>query len=227
MTVQTTAKWGLRYYQGTDTPAGFTQQENLAKDVENNGLPLSGTYAAKPTAAVAKADRVYRATDTGQVLISDGTIWHEVTGAGDLKATARAVAPDGWLLCDGASLLRATYPALFIAIGVAYGSADGTHFNVPDLRGRTPVGADGAAARLTSLDALGDGGGQDRHTLSIAEMPAHTHTLLASLDVINVSGSGGFVAAESSPPTITGSTGGGGSHNNMQPYQIVNWIIKV
>jgi len=49
-------------------------------------------------------------------------------------------APTGWLMCDGSSQLRANYSALFAAIGTAYGSVDGTHFNLPDFRGRVPVG---------------------------------------------------------------------------------------
>lgn len=49
-------------------------------------------------------------------------------------------APTGWLICDGSSLLRANYPTLFGAIGTNYGSVDGTHFNLPDMRGRIPVG---------------------------------------------------------------------------------------
>jgi len=53
---------------------------------------------------------------------------------------AGSASPTGWLICDGSSLLRATYPALFAAIGSNFGSVDGTHFNVPDMRGRIPVG---------------------------------------------------------------------------------------
>ncbi|HET7255625.1 MAG TPA: tail fiber protein [Xanthobacteraceae bacterium] len=55
--------------------------------------------------------------------------------AGAVQAFAMSAAPAGWLECDGASVLRATYPALFTAIGTTFGSVDGTHFNVPDLRG--------------------------------------------------------------------------------------------
>lgn len=59
-----------------------------------------------------------------------------------LMPFAGASAPTGWLFCDGSSVLRASYSALFAALGTAYGSVDGTHFNIPDLRGRLPIGND-------------------------------------------------------------------------------------
>jgi hypothetical protein len=62
--------------------------------------------------------------------------------------------PGNWLPCDGASLLRASYPDLFAAIGVVYGSADGAHFTLPDLRGRVSLGT-GTGAGLSAY-ALGD-----------------------------------------------------------------------
>lgn len=89
---------------------------------------------------------------------------------GDLKATARATAPTGWLLCDGAAVSRTTYAHLFSAIGTAYGAGNGsTTFNVPDLRGRVPVGVDGAAGRLASNDALGNSSGAELVTLTGAQ----------------------------------------------------------
>ena len=78
MTVQTTPKWGLRYYQGTDTPAGFTQQQQLAEDVENLALVGVTTLALRPTAAVAKSGRRWYTTDTDQSWVSDGTNWKEI-----------------------------------------------------------------------------------------------------------------------------------------------------
>lgn len=86
-------------------------------------------------------------------------------------------APGGWLFCNGASLLRASFPALnavLSAAGYPYGSADATHFNVPDLRGRVPAGLDGGTGRLTATsmtpdgNTLGASGGAQTHTGSIA-----------------------------------------------------------
>jgi microcystin-dependent protein len=67
--------------------------------------------------------------------------------SGSIVAYGSNTAPTGWLACDGSSVLRADYPALFAAIGTGYGAADGTHFNVPDFRGRFLRGVDGTAGR--------------------------------------------------------------------------------
>lgn len=151
--------------------------------------------------------------------------------AGDLKATARATAPDGWLMCDGAAVSRTTYADLFDAIGETYGAGDSsTTFNLPDLRGRVPVGVDGAAGRLAANDALGQSGGAAEHTLSIPELPSHNHWIDT-----NQSGTGSgplstigpvSVGLENNSDTFTQSTGSGNAHNNLPPYQVVNWMVK-
>lgn len=96
-----------------------------------------------------------------------------VLSSGIVQQYAGSVAPAGWLLCNGASYLRTDYPDLFSVIGVKYGSADGTHFNVPDCRGRVPVGKDGT----TEFFDLGTTGGEKSHKLTIAELPSHYHTV--------------------------------------------------
>lgn len=112
-----------------------------------------------------------------------------------------------------------------------YGVGDGsTTFNVPDLRGNIPVGADamgqGAASRLTFASsgynggAIGQLGGEQTHLLTVPEIPAHTHGL-SSNAAGSSTNSGG-----NSGSTTTGSTGGGGAHNNVQPFQAMNYIIK-
>lgn len=82
------------------------------------------------------------------------------------------VAPPGWLLCDGSSLLRATYRDLFNTIGTTYGAVDGTHFNLPNLKGRVPVGFD---STQTEFDALGETGGAKTVTLDTTMIPSHAH----------------------------------------------------
>ena len=89
--------------------------------------------------------------------------------AGAIVQYGGASAPTGWLLCDGSSVLRSTYAALFTAISTAYGSVDGTHFTLPDLRGRLPVGLGTHA----DVNALGDNDGS-----ALADRrPAHKHTV--------------------------------------------------
>lgn len=110
----------------------------------------------------------------------------EVIPAGVIWEFAGASAPTGWLLCYGQEVSRATYPALFTAIGTTYGSGDGsTTFDLPDLRGRVVAGKDNmggtSANRLTDQtggldgDTLGDTGGSETHVLTAAQLAAHTH----------------------------------------------------
>lgn len=102
---------------------------------------------------------------------------------------AGAVAPSGWLLCDGSAVSRTTYANLFVALGsgTIYGAGNGTTtFNLPDLRGRVTAGKDdmggGAANRITGAGSgitgttLGATGGTETHALSSAENGSHTHT---------------------------------------------------
>lgn len=131
--------------------------------------------------------------------------------------------PTMWLDCDGSSLLRADYPDLFTVIGTTYGSADSTHFNLPDLRGRAIVDA-GTGSGL-STRALGDSFGEQDHTLITAEIPSHSHTTGNSL-LLGTSVPPPLDALGPNPfPAVTGNTGGDGSHNNMQPSLVFNVYI--
>lgn len=175
--------------------------------------------------------------------------------AGALMPYAGSAAPTGWLLCQGQSVLRTDYPALFAAIGTTYGSADGTHFTLPDTRGRVPAGFDtgNATGRLNTggLNAasLGSAGGEQTHTLTTGELaahthsssiidPGHTHTTWIVVDSGGVTG-GGALHLSTSPsfsattgPAVTGvtinnaSAGSGTAHNNIQPTIVLNYLIK-
>jgi len=106
--------------------------------------------------------------------------------AGSIKVWASDTLETGWLWCNGASLLRADYPALFSAIGTVWGAADGTHFNIPNFCGRAPFGTDdmGGVTPATNITFAGSGivgttlgaaGGSQNVTLDVNTIPAHTH----------------------------------------------------
>lgn len=162
---------------------------------------------------------------------------------GSLLQYAGANAPNGWLLCDGSAVSRTSYSALFAAINTAFGVGDGsTTFNLPDFRGRVPLGA-GAGAGLTAR-ALATAGGQENisqvppHTHSITD-PGHTHTYYGVQSQGVASGPDN--AAENSPRPIetsgtsttnisvlsTGTNVAGGAVDTMNPFLVITYIIKV
>lgn len=90
---------------------------------------------------------------------------------GEIMAYGGTSAPAGWLICNGTTVSRATYAALFAIIGTAYGAGDGvTTFTLPNLSGKFPRGASAASPR-------GSSGGTDSQTLTTANMPLHTHPM--------------------------------------------------
>jgi len=145
---------------------------------------------------------------------------------GEIIAYAGPISPkSNWLPCDGTSLARADYPDLFAAIGTLYGSADATHFNLPDLQGRSPIGA-GTGTGLTTR-AIGDSIGEETHVLTIGELAAHVHDTGNSA-ILGTSAPPPLDAIGPNPfPAVTGSTGSDNPHNNMQPSLAINYLIVV
>ena len=150
--------------------------------------------------------------------------------------------PKNWLLCDGSYVSIDSYPELYRLIGSVYGEVIDGRFKLPDFRGRTLVGA-GAAQNLTTR-FIGEFGGEEKHTLSVAEMPAHSHKPAVTdtggvdhwwgsddrvgspnFDYDGTSATkpaDGFIA----PSHKTDAVGGNSPHNNMPPYSVANWIIR-
>jgi microcystin-dependent protein len=143
--------------------------------------------------------------------------------AGVITQFGGSTAPTGWKLCDGTAYSRTvTYNNLFSAIGTTYGSGDGsTTFNVPNLKGRVPVGLDDSQSEF---NVLGETGGAKTVTLTEAQMPGHTHAY-----GFGGGTTGGAYITQASPSgTFANSTtaGSGEAHPNLQPYIVVNYIIK-
>lgn len=168
----------------------------------------------------------------GQVLKTnsgaDGVEWGTVSGspAGSVTAFAGSSAPTDWLLCDGSTVSQATYASLYAVIGHTYGSdPGGGNFILPDLRGNIPVGKDSG-----TFSTLGGSGGEETHTLSEAELASHTHSLPQYVAAYgSPSGTTYSSATNSSSEATSKDTGSAGSntaHNNLQPYLVMNYIIK-
>jgi microcystin-dependent protein len=148
--------------------------------------------------------------------------------------------PSGWLLCDGSAISRTDFAALYAAIGTTYGAGNGTTtFNLPDMRGRVPVGRD---AGQTEFDVLGEAGGAKTHVLTEAQMPSHQHDFNGQ----TMTWGQGSIGFNTQPQAYAGApsgnglgtwqdvdgwvdtlnTGGGQAHNNLQPYRVANYIIS-
>ena len=142
---------------------------------------------------------------------------------GDVKFSAHPT-PDlsSWLLCDGSAKSRATYSALFAAIGITYGNGDGsTTFNIPD--GARFLAAYKAAD--SDFGTVGVVGGEKAHALSVAELAAHVHTIPKNTDATF----GTYAATHYAPNAGTldsGSVGSGTAHNNIPPFLVMKMLIK-
>ena len=145
-----------------------------------------------------------RRSGSGAGLVGGGGI-----PTGTIITGAWQEAPGGWMICDGSAISRTGLTeGLFLAIGTAYGDGDGsTTFNLPDLRGRTPLGAGGGYG-------LGDTGGAETVALTSAQMPSHTHGTVAHTHVQNAHNHTQDAHAHTSPPhahgqSVTAAVGGG------------------
>lgn len=178
------------------------------------------------------------ALSTTKLLLLPETTVQRTTGVpvGSIFPYAGATAPTNYLLCYGQAISRATYSVLFSILSTTYGVGDGsTTFNLPDLRGRVIAALDnlgGVSANVvtdTDADTRGGTDGEEDHTLTTAEMPSHTHDLAGNVVITsideNVSGwsSSGTPYANRS---ATEATGGGTSHNTMQPTIFMSYIVR-
>lgn len=236
-TFTTTTKWALRKLAGTnvvsDIDAGF---DALGEDLDSKLTPYTqGLFADRPVSTSGtpgKAGRFYRSTDTGAIDLDTGTRWCTVTlGIGEIREWAGSTAPENWRLLQGQAISRSTYAVLFAMIGTTYGAGNGTTtFNLPDAQGRVSVMA-GTGSGLTAR-TLADTGGEETHVLTVSEMPAHIHTLSKTVG-LGIEGSPtavedrGFQDFFDERDDLILPTGGDAPHNNMQPFIVLNKIIRV
>lgn len=150
-------------------------------------------------------------------------------------------APSGWAFCNGQLLSIASNTALFSLLGTFYGGDGSSTFALPDLRGRTIIHF-GQGTGLSSF-SIGEVGGTETMTLSVENMPAHTHSLIAennlsgwphpSGKVLGAPSSDMYVntASVTSPvaldPQSISNTGGGAPFSKKPPYLAMNYIIAL
>ena len=157
---------------------------------------------------------------------------------GEIRMFAGNFAPRGWAFCDGQLLAVSQNDALFSLLGTIYGGDGRTTFGLPDLRGRIPIHA-GSGPGL-SPRRLGAKSGAENVTLTVNQLPSHTHRLDATGNQgsdRNPSGnimarSGGDIYRDSQPngtmaSSIVTNVGGSRSHSNLMPFLCINFIIAL
>ena len=291
----------------TDSRADLnTNFANLNTDkVETSYLDTDTTLAANSDTKIATQKAVKAYVDAG----GSASNLERLLPVGAILPYCGTSAPSYFKLCDGTSYLRADYPALFTVIGTSYGSVDASHFNVPNLQNRIPMGSgtstrvatfasrsgnvitvtglsntannefqtgqavmyastssvmtgltddttyyivrtgnltfslasslanaqngtvislssDGSGTQTFTLTftarTVGDMGGEENHAMSSDELLAHTHTVAITAGSSSVNATGTSFGGSGN----TGSKGGNVAMNNMQPFTVVNYIIK-
>ncbi len=158
---------------------------------------------------------------------------------GQLALVSFNFAPHGWAFCNGQILPISQNQALFSLIGTTYGGDGVTTFALPDLRGRVPLSS-GQGPGLQNY-VIGQTGGQEFVTLTLSQIPAHTHAAMCDTTVASTDAPAGMIparnaggvpqygtnAAASMSSSAIGSAGGGQAHENRQPYITLNWIIAL
>ncbi len=198
-------------------------------------LFLTFTFLSSPSVAMNEEDLNQKSILTHQKNLPIGVpIGSIVAFAGDKE-------PEGWLMCDGLPYSSKKYPKLYEIIKENYLPSNSwvieankisteKFFHVPDSRGRVLVGVDNGSNRVTSNNTLGATGGEEKHQLTIDEMPKHNHKMFDSaLGEIKPPHSAVISGKNLGNPNgygLTEETGNDQPHNNMQPYLISNYIIK-
>ena len=155
---------------------------------------------------------------------------------GEIRMFAGNFAPAGWMFCDGALLPISENETLFQLIGTTYGGDGQSTFALPDLRSRVPI-------HQGNGFILAETGGAETITLTVNQLPAHSHPLLGSIHVASDVNPGGRVVAQAGTagamnfvddvpsqnmsPLAISSVGGSQPHENRQPYLCIHFIISL
>jgi microcystin-dependent protein len=155
---------------------------------------------------------------------------------GEIRMFAGNFPPVGWMFCDGTPMPISENETLFTVIGTMYGGDGQETFNLPDLQSRVPM-------HMGTLHQIAEAGGVEEVTLTVTQIPGHSHTMLASGDNGNATAASNSVLAATTAATVTAygtdaplgtlaatsvqPAGGNQPHDNMQPYTGINYIISL
>lgn len=154
---------------------------------------------------------------------------------GEIKIFAGNFAPAGWAFCEGQLMPISENETLFQLIGTYYGGDGESTFAMPDMRGRIPI-------HNGNGFILAETGGAEEITLTVNQIPSHSHALVATTDISNTgnpadailstTATGNKIYSTTSPTVaLNNSTiapdGGSQPHTNFQPYLCVNYIISL
>lgn len=228
------------YDTATHTTYGSIDMTPTSTTITNLSTPTDNKHAANKqyvdTQVATKQNTLVSGTNiktiNNQSLLGSGNIniasGNDTLPIGAIVPFSGDSIPTNYLLADGSAVSRTTYSELFDVIGTTYGAGDGsTTFNLPNLKGRIPVGLDDSD---TSFDTLGETGGEKTHKLTINEMPSHTHDQYVTANNGNQAIRRDYSSDGSSAMfpqgCATASTGGSQAHNNLQPYITQKYLIK-
>jgi microcystin-dependent protein len=212
---------------------GIGKQPSYTLDVSGNiytnaklGINVNPTY---------QVDVVGDINVTGGYRIN-GNPMVDAIPVGTVITYTNETLPSGWLKCDGSELLQSAYPDLFAVLGTKYGG-NATTFKLPDMRSRTIVGS-GQNINCTNR-TIGESGGNETHTLTVDQIPSHSHRVFNSQstsaleysatnkkDILIGDRGGQYEQTNADSTDYIESTGGTQAHSIMPPFIVCNYIIK-